>query len=137
MTTPDLPGVQERVYCYGERPPAGEPTPCLSKAECDEARTEAGLKKFLSGDFPTHGCFEKKGKAYWGSGGSSDELSTEELPGVQERLYCRRGGVRSHVALSKFSVAESKTDVSGANVASLGLPLFLFVAMFSTLCSAP
>jgi len=136
MTNADLPGVQERIYCgkaeVKPRPdPEDEITPCLTESECDKARKEGGIDKFLSGVFPTHGCFKKSGKAYWGTGGSSDEVSKKDLPGVQERVYCRGVSKRSSVLLSQAS-AESGVIVSGANVASLGLSVCLTVAAFSS-----
>lgn len=35
-------------------------------------------------------CFSKNDKAYWGSGGSPEEMSRDDLPGVQERIWCER-----------------------------------------------
>jgi len=136
MTKAALPGVQERIYCDGAeanaRPdPEPEITLCLTESECDEARKEGGMDKFLSGDFPTHGCFKKSGKAYWGGGGSSEEISKEDLPGAQERIYCRGVSKRSSIVLSKAS-AESEMIVSGANIASLGFSIFFAVAAFSS-----
>jgi len=135
MTKANLPGVQERIYCDGEAV-AGLPvtedeiTACLTESQCDKARKGENIDEFLTGDFPTHGCFKKKGKAFWGIGGSREEVSEKDLPGVQDRIYCRSIGKRSSVALSKAS-AESEIAVSGASVASLGLSIMFVATTFN------
>lgn len=79
----DLPGVQERIWC--EKKAA-----CLTREDCDQKRAEMGMSYFGEGDFPSKGCFSKNGKAYWGEGGSTGDMSTPDLPGVQERIWCGR-----------------------------------------------
>jgi len=101
MTKADLPGAQERIYCESKL--EEESALCLTESECNEARTEGGISKFLSGNFPTHGCFKKGDKAYWGVGGSSETVSKEDLPGLQERIYCRAARTRPSIVLSKAS----------------------------------
>ena len=45
---------------------------------------------FYSGNYPTKGCFSKKtnNNVYFGTGGSIEDMSTFELQGVKQRIYC-------------------------------------------------
>jgi len=62
---------------------------CETQTECDEMRKFLGIGTFrASGEFGTKGCFSKNGIAYWGSGGSADDISRMDLPGIQERILC-------------------------------------------------
>ncbi len=53
---------------------------------------ELGIATFVPGSFPTKGCFSKmvvyELVAYWGVGGTAEEMSRSELPGIQERITC-------------------------------------------------
>ena len=60
---------------------------CMTKDDCDEARKALNLEPFNVGDFPTKGCFKKNGQAFFSSG-STEAMSTDDLPGIQERVYC-------------------------------------------------
>lgn len=64
--------------------------PCPTGAACRQ-RTEArGIADFYTGaDFATKGCFAKNGKAFW-SPGTTEAMSTVDLTGVQERVWCAR-----------------------------------------------
>ena len=142
MTATNLPGVQERLYCVGgTAPPNPPPAPggggsvvCRTESQCDEARLREGIARFSSGEYPTRGCFRKKGKAFWGRGGSRKEVAEADLPGVQERLYCGGGdaGARSSASLA-FALAESETVVSAAAPTSLGLSIVFVVAAFCSI----
>ena len=65
------------------------PTPCLTADECRE--------KFLSMntggyfyviDRPFKGCMLKNANGYFASGGTLEQMSTTDLPGIQERIWC-------------------------------------------------
>ena len=91
-------------FCRSESPPT--PTPpippppstlnsgsttgatrdCLTKADCLAASIEMGLS-FLSGTFPSKGCFSKGGKLFW-SPGTRQEMTKVDLPGAQKRIRC-------------------------------------------------
>jgi hypothetical protein len=83
----DLPGIQERILCVDDGFERVR-TPCTTRAECDEVRQRMGIAHFYEGSFPTKGCFSKLGRAYWGTDGSVEELSSGDLPGVRERIWC-------------------------------------------------
>lgn len=64
---------------------------CETREECDRKRSEMGVASFYADDYRTKGCFIKNGIAFWGSGGSPEEMATIELTGAQERLWCDAG----------------------------------------------
>lgn len=82
----DLPGIQTRLYC--EEDVVKADSACQTQAECNQKRLQLGITTFQTGDFPTKGCFSKPGVAFWGSGGTSEEISTYDLPGLRERIWC-------------------------------------------------
>jgi hypothetical protein len=67
---------------------------CMTEAECKEASLARGYDKFITGIFPTKGCFDKYNAgdgmkvAYWSEGGTKEEMSKSKLPGMQERIMC-------------------------------------------------
>mmetsp|Transcript_23173 Transcript_23173/g.48684 ORF Transcript_23173/g.48684 Transcript_23173/m.48684 type:complete len:853 (+) Transcript_23173:1-2559(+) len=62
---------------------------CLTADACNERRQEIGLKNFyVSNTYPSKGCFEKNGNAFFGEGGSEEDMSLSPLPGLQKRLWC-------------------------------------------------
>ena len=98
MTTTNLSGAQKRIRCsVKQSPPAQSPpttvvvdkkTICLTKEACSTRARQIGIDVFLSGDYPTKGCYSKNGKSYW-SAGSKAEMSTTNLSGVQKRIFCK------------------------------------------------
>lgn len=62
--------------------------PCPSETACNEYRKKLGLERFEVGEFPSKGCFSKNGIAYWSTGGTAEEEAREDLPGIQERIWC-------------------------------------------------
>eukprot|EP00579_Thalassiosira_antarctica_P007181 CAMPEP_0201903060 /NCGR_PEP_ID=MMETSP0902-20130614/55281_1 /ASSEMBLY_ACC=CAM_ASM_000551 /TAXON_ID=420261 /ORGANISM="Thalassiosira antarctica, Strain CCMP982" /LENGTH=623 /DNA_ID=CAMNT_0048437093 /DNA_START=68 /DNA_END=1939 /DNA_ORIENTATION=+ len=83
MSSPDLPGVQERIWCH---------IACLTEEDCAKKSQEMvgmipGMVSFNPGDYPTKGCFFKNNNAFF-SPGTEEEMSTPDLPGVQERIWC-------------------------------------------------
>ena len=94
MSNPDLPGVQERIWCAegNEMPPATNHTACLTEEDCAKKSQEMvgmipGMVSFNPGNYPTKGCFFKNNNAFF-SPGTEEEMSTPDLPGVQERIWC-------------------------------------------------
>mmetsp|Transcript_22316 Transcript_22316/g.45722 ORF Transcript_22316/g.45722 Transcript_22316/m.45722 type:complete len:546 (+) Transcript_22316:3-1640(+) len=61
---------------------------CLTKDQCDQRRQNLGFEIFYVGDFPTKGCFYKSDNAYFGIGGTMEEITAANLPGVQKRIWC-------------------------------------------------
>mmetsp|Transcript_22333 Transcript_22333/g.39359 ORF Transcript_22333/g.39359 Transcript_22333/m.39359 type:complete len:984 (-) Transcript_22333:201-3152(-) len=104
-----LPGIQARVWCEKEVDlPGGSPPEeskedgaCITQSKCDEERLEMGIAKFSAGNYPFKGCFTKNGHAYWGSGGSVEEMSRSDLSGIKERIWCDNGKVDSPVLTGK------------------------------------
>ena len=66
-----------------------EETACLTAAECEARGDELNLLEFQSGDaLPSKGCFSLRGKLYFGTGGTVEEMSSPELPGARTRVWC-------------------------------------------------
>ena len=91
MTKDDLPGVQERVRCDAPKPEPPSDIACLTYQQCKakhESMDNGGT--FYMRDFPTKGCFRKttNNHMYFGTGGTSEEMTNDDLPGVQERVRC-------------------------------------------------
>lgn len=84
-------------YCPGKTTPkpdvdvVEEDVACVTVQDCLAASREMGITSFLSDSYPTKGCYEKRGKAYF-SLGSRAEMSTAKLPGVQVRIWCKKKG---------------------------------------------
>ena len=100
MSSTDLPGVQERITCEEDDVPVDtDGGICTAEDQCDMKRLELGIETFVPGTFPTKGCFSKTGVngvvAYWSEGGTAEEISSTDLPGVQERITCEGVGSTS------------------------------------------
>ena len=103
MSTTELTGVLERVYCEDELPwqtsnlieetavvEEDDETVkfCLSQDECQAKSTEMNMQFIILGDqTSTKGCFMKNDKVFY-SHGTTAEMSTTELSGIQVRVYC-------------------------------------------------
>lgn len=91
---------------------------CLTAADCGAQAQLEGLQfQLLIVDGPklSKGCFRKEDRsvAYWGQGGTAEDISTPDLPGVQKRLYCRSGSkevIEEVVPSSNESVHTSTDD---------------------------
>jgi hypothetical protein len=96
MSTTDLPALQKRITCYDDAVVDDGGDVCVTQDQCDAKRSDLGIERFVAGIFPTKGCFSKAGVngvvAYWSDGGTSEEMSIIDLPGVQERIACEGGG---------------------------------------------
>jgi hypothetical protein len=99
MNSSDLNGVQERVWCDAtatssieER--SGNDGYCLTLEECEEKFTMMKESMVIQGyfyaseEFPTKGCLMKNDNVFFGIGGTDDEMTVSELPGVQLRVLC-------------------------------------------------
>ena len=64
---------------------------CLMEEQCrakfDSMNLSGGIF-YTSPDYPTKGCYQKNEKVFFGSGGTVEDMSLTELPGVQQRLWC-------------------------------------------------
>lgn len=126
MSTTNLPGVQNRIFCQVTTPSPPQTTPpplprptgnnrvaCLTQAQCNNKRQELGLNVFHTGTWTTKGCYSKNGKAFFSMGGSTAQMSTTNLPGVLQRIWCTSSVSRTgqNIALSSKSMAtEEMTD---------------------------
>ena len=122
MSTTELPGLQERVYCGsddGEEGtgdetdtsptdtfPSVDATVCLTKDECTAAANALGVGTVQEGDYPSKGCFSKGGRVFF-SEGSIEDMSTTELPGMQERIFCDGSGTNKIVSASTLPSNEN------------------------------
>mmetsp|Transcript_2783 Transcript_2783/g.5924 ORF Transcript_2783/g.5924 Transcript_2783/m.5924 type:complete len:168 (+) Transcript_2783:148-651(+) len=101
--------------------------PCLTQEACDAARQEMGIETFYIDEltlyideFPTKGCFGKNDKAFF-SIGTEDEMSVDELPGVQERIWCDGGDSNDSINLFDVDAADSTTNAAaGSNTKVAG-----------------
>lgn len=112
MGKADLPGLQERIWCERSveaipelegfptsSPPAtggggDEESVCLTEEECNARRKELGFKSFyVDASYPSKGCFSKNDKAFFGEGGTVEQMSDPGLAGLQQRIWCRGGAV--------------------------------------------
>ena len=64
---------------------------CVTVEECDSKRKDLGFAKFKSSSsLTTKGCFFNRDKAYFGIGGSGEDLETTPLQGQKQRIWCDR-----------------------------------------------
>lgn len=104
MSTFELQGVKQRIYCDIEPiVQVASPTNnneedddntvvCLTAEQCQAKLSSMnnGGTFYKSPKYNTKGCFSKttNNNVYFGTGGSIDEMSTNDLPGKQERVRC-------------------------------------------------
>jgi hypothetical protein len=63
---------------------------CLTQMECNQQRKKLGIEKFITGaNLPSKGCFMKRNVAYFGTRGSAAEKRQLDLPGRQQRIFCK------------------------------------------------
>ena len=77
---------------------------CLTQEECDNMRQELGFNSLFIGTWPSKGCFYKGDNAFFGEGGTIDEMSKPNLPGIQVRIWCNDTG---SLSLSNAMASES------------------------------
>mmetsp|Transcript_2784 Transcript_2784/g.5925 ORF Transcript_2784/g.5925 Transcript_2784/m.5925 type:complete len:158 (+) Transcript_2784:148-621(+) len=91
--------------------------PCLTQEACEGARQKMGIESFYIDEYPTKGCFAKNGKAFF-SVGTDDEMSVDELSGVQKRIWCDGGDSNN---LFDVDAADSTTNAAaGSNTKVAG-----------------
>ena len=61
-------------------------TICLTEEECAAAANTLGMALTV-GSYSTKGCFSKKSMVFWSEGPEAD-MASDDLPGIQERVYC-------------------------------------------------
>ena len=143
MSTTELPGMQERVYCGSNDGKEGtgdetdtSPTDtfpsvaarvCLTKGECTAAANALGVEKVEEGDYPSKGCFSKGGRVFF-SEGTIEDMSTTELPGIQERIIC--GGSGNKIASA--STLPSNENLIVKNVDQLSSSARMLLSLGST-----
>ena len=148
MSTTKLVGVQERIWCKDREaatpslpPPdiVAKQTVCLTQQDCNRRRQDLGVDVFYSGSFSTKGCFLKNAqsskKAFWSSGGSREEQSTE-LSGLQERIWCN-GGTTTKIALLSEAMTGGEIVVqSDAHIIKHGQVALVVLTTIGTLLIA-
>ena len=100
MKDSDLAGIQERVWCDGIATSSStegrsfKDEYCLTLEECEqkfkmmkEAMVTDGYF-YASEEFPSMGCFMKNDNVFFGIGGTDEEMTDSDLPGVQLRVLC-------------------------------------------------
>jgi len=92
-----------------------DPTACLTQDECYDKSIELGVL-FYPGNFITKGCFLRNGNVYF-SLGTEEEMSTPELSGRLERLWCDEG-TRPSTALATASSIPTKRPTIPPTIAS-------------------
>jgi len=88
--------------------------PCLTQEACEGARQKMGIESFYIDEYPTKGCFAKNGKAFF-SVGTDDEMSVDELSGVQKRIWCDGGDSNN---LFDVDAADSTTNAAAGSNAN-------------------
>mmetsp|Transcript_26363 Transcript_26363/g.55240 ORF Transcript_26363/g.55240 Transcript_26363/m.55240 type:complete len:235 (-) Transcript_26363:28-732(-) len=92
MSTSSLPGQQERLWCTATsmaKSALVTNNVCYTEEACDAKRKELGFTTFyVDSTYPTKGCFYKNDKAFFGTGGTEAAMATEDLPGIQQRIWC-------------------------------------------------
>eukprot|EP00571_Detonula_confervacea_P010566 CAMPEP_0172305974 /NCGR_PEP_ID=MMETSP1058-20130122/7162_1 /TAXON_ID=83371 /ORGANISM="Detonula confervacea, Strain CCMP 353" /LENGTH=636 /DNA_ID=CAMNT_0013017739 /DNA_START=51 /DNA_END=1961 /DNA_ORIENTATION=- len=62
---------------------------CLTEEQCQQKFRRINWGgNFYPGDHPTKGCFSKNSHVYFGTGGTVEEMSSTDLAGIQERIWC-------------------------------------------------
>lgn len=147
MSTTNLPGVQKRIFCKVTTPSPPQTTPpppprptgnnkvaCLTQAQCNTKRKEMGLTQFHTGTWTTKGCYSKNGKAFFSTGGSTAQMSTTNLPGVLQRIWCTSSVSRTgqNIALSSKSMASGEvitpTSSSSARIFNCGVVIVALIS---------
>ena len=69
---------------------AEDNTICQTESACRQKfnTLQTGGSFYIDVKDGAFGCFMKGENAFWGSGGSVNDISTANLPGEQTRLYC-------------------------------------------------
>jgi len=136
MGEADLPGLQERIWCERlvkgipelEDVPTLSPTAsdgdgegesvCLTEEECNARRKELGFKTFyVDASYPSKGCFSKNDRAFFGEGGTVEQMSDPDLAGVQQRIWCQGGSVPVPLTKSQ-SQSNALGHGDGSNIIS-------------------
>jgi hypothetical protein len=121
MSNTALPALQRRITC-DEVVVDADGDVCTTQEQCDKKRLDLGIETFVAGIFPTKGCFSKAGSngvvAYWSDGGTSEEMSTIDLPGVQERIACE-GTSTSPPACESGPMADPAKSCTGGRFCKL------------------
>ena len=135
MSTDTLPGNQERVYCDAPQTSisststssapvqidsveeATSDTICLTEEECAAAADTLGMVMIVV-SHSTKGCFSKKSMVYWSEGPESD-MASDDLPGIQERVYCGGETAKSSLVLSSPSSTSTTTTTTSEDSNSI------------------
>ena len=126
MSTFDLQGVKQRIYCDVESiEQVVSPTNnneedddntviCLTAEQCQAKLSSLnnGGTFYKSPKYNTKGCFSKttNNNVYFGLGGSVDEMSTNDLPGKQERVRCDAPAVSIEVVMTDSPTTKPVTE---------------------------
>jgi hypothetical protein len=80
---------------------------CNTESSCNARRQELGFTRYtVSDSLTTKGCFSKGPNiAYFGSGGSPSSTAKVDLPGRQERIFCKLDEVEE-ASFATLSIGE-------------------------------
>jgi len=84
---------------------------CTSEDDCVAAAADMGVTDVIVGDFPTKGCFKKNDRVFFSGSDYVRDMSTTDLPGIQERVYCGIDDVNASTTTST-SPTSPATDVA-------------------------
>ena len=101
---------------------------CLTKDECTAAANALGVGSVVEGVYPSKGCFSKGGRVFF-SEGSIEDMSTTELPGMQERIICDGSGTNK---IASASTLPSNEDLIVKNVDQLSSSARMLLSLGST-----
>jgi len=100
----------------------GDNVACLTAKQCNARRQQLGMAGFHQADYdiPSKGCFSKGGRVYFGIGGSKHDMTTPDLPGKRERLWCNQEDDVKVVTQANQSGASKVEGITALIVILLG-----------------
>ena len=114
-------------------------TPCLTEEDCKARYTSmnnAGIINgyFYSGsDLPTKGCILKGENFFFGLGGTSEEMTEDDVSGEQQRVWCYVEPAALTQSELKASKEAMSMSLSLSMSMSMSLPLSMSMSMSSPL----
>lgn len=131
--TPTTPGTPSASVVVAR---ALEEEACMTEAQCDERRKAKGYTNYYVDDYSgtnAYGCFVKGGNAFWGEGGTDEQMVEGSLSGSKERVWCDGEGGDGEGSMSASAEGAAAdpttttdsgaTDGGTATAASLSLAI--------------
>jgi len=95
---------------------------CTTQDECVAAAAEIGFADVIAGDFPTKGCFSKKDNVFWSPSDVYKDMSTTDLSGIQERVYCGVDNVDTSTTSTSPTSPTTVVDILSPEECAPNLP---------------